>query len=107
MRSTRPPIVPWQLTLAILKPDCVKVPAAHAVCVFFNVLGSHFIIWLANIQHLWNVEPIQAIRESMLHEGFYVLKWRRVRLSADDAGIFYQDHREKFFYGRLVTYMSR
>lgn len=66
-----------QLTLALLKPDLVAIPV--------NAAEVHKII---------------------LRNGFYFVKSKELMLSRSDAERFYQEHKGKFFYGRLVNYMS-
>lgn len=39
-------------------------------------------------------------------EGFSIARERVVRWSPAEAGRFYAEHRERFFYARLVGYMS-
>lgn len=65
-----------QLTLAIIKPDAVKNPVA-----------------------------LSYIRR-VLETQFIVIKTRRVRLDRNAASAFYREHEGKFFYNRLVTFMS-
>lgn len=66
-----------QLTLAIIKPHAVKNPVA-----------------------------LSYIRR-VLETQFIVIKTRRVRLDRNAASAFYREHEGKFFYNRLVTFMSR
>jgi len=66
-----------QLTLAILKPDITRVP--------FN---------------------LAAVRQMIVDRQFVVVRSRFVDLSRADAERFYAEHQGKFFYNRLVTYMS-
>ena len=66
-----------ELTLAILKPDLVANPA-----------------------------DLAAVKSLILDADFRVLRERRLRLSADDAHRFYAEHQGKFFFNRLVTYMT-
>ena len=65
------------MTLAILKPDLVANPA-----------------------------DLAAVKSLILDADFRVVRERRLRLSADDAHRFYAEHRGKFFFNRLVTYMT-
>jgi len=66
-----------QLTLAILKPDVTALP--------FHVLHA---------------------RERILRAGFLVLASAEVRLSRRRAEAFYEEHRHKFFFNRLVSFIS-
>jgi nucleoside-diphosphate kinase len=63
-------------TLTIFKPDSVSAGKAGAI--------------LAHLEK----------------EGFRVLGLRRTRLSQDQARAFYAVHRERPFYGALVTFMT-
>ncbi|XP_036362588.1 nucleoside diphosphate kinase 6 isoform X1 [Octopus sinensis] len=65
-----------QLTLAILKPDCMACP------------------------HI-----ISEIRRIMLENEFWLVRTKMVKLSREQAEEFYSVHQEKFFYNRLVTFM--
>ena len=66
-----------QLTLAILKPDLV--------------------------QHPPNVEKV---RQMIVDEQFLIVRSKYLSLSRSRAEDFYAEHKGKFFYNRLVTYMS-
>ncbi|KAM0737148.1 Nucleoside diphosphate kinase 6 [Formica fusca] len=66
-----------QLTLAILKPHVVKSPFA-----------------------------LQKIRDLIIDNNFKVVRSRRATISREEAELFYKEHRDKFFYNRLVTFMS-
>lgn len=66
-----------ELTLAIIKPHAVKNPIA-----------------LSYIRHV-------------LKNKFVVVKTKRVSLDKETAGNFYQEHVGKFFFNRLVTFMTR
>ena len=63
-------------TLTILKPDSVSAGKAGAI--------------LAHLEK----------------EGFRVLGLRKTRLSQDQARVFYAVHKERPFYGALVTFMT-
>ena len=63
-------------TLAILKPDCIKKKVAGQV--------------LARIEKA----------------GFRILGMKMVKLTSETAGGFYAVHRERPFFGDLVTFMS-
>ncbi|XP_063365798.1 nucleoside diphosphate kinase 6-like [Cydia amplana] len=65
-----------QLTLAIIKPHAVKNPVALSF--IRNVIKNKFI----------------------------VIKTKRVSLDKEAAGKFYSEHVGKFFYNRLVTFMT-
>ncbi|XP_015514458.1 nucleoside diphosphate kinase 6-like isoform X1 [Neodiprion virginianus] len=67
---------PLQLTLAILKPHVVKSPFV-----------------------------LQKIRDLIIDEGFKVVRSRRTIITPMEAESFYADHKEKFFYNRLMTFM--
>ena len=66
-----------ELTLAILKPDLVANPT-----------------------------DLDAVKSLIIQSNFRVLRQRRLRLSAADARRFYAEHDGKFFFNRLVTYMT-
>ncbi|GJQ80074.1 hypothetical protein Trydic_g19358 [Trypoxylus dichotomus] len=66
-----------QLTLAILKPHLVSNPLA-----------------------------VQDIRNLMLSNKFKVVNWKRHALTLKDAEKFYEEHKTKFFYNRLITFMT-
>lgn len=66
-----------QLTLAIIKPDISKMTLS-----------------------------VLQIRDMMLKHHFLILRSKTVHLSPNQAGQFYEEHRGKFFYHRLVTFMS-
>ncbi|XP_008547044.1 nucleoside diphosphate kinase 6 [Microplitis demolitor] len=67
---------PLQLTLAIIKPHVIKSPFA-----------------------------LQKIREIIVDNDFKVVRSRRTKITSAEASYFYQDHKDKFFYNRLVTFM--
>lgn len=66
-----------QLTLALIKPDAFHIP------------------------HI-----VQNVHETILSEGFLILRRVVMHLGRDDAERFYTEHEGKFFYNRLVTFMS-
>jgi nucleoside diphosphate kinase len=68
---------PLQLTLAILKPDV-------------SLLPYH----------------VQLARDRILAAGFLVLATNEVKLSRQRAELFYSEHKNKFFFNRLVTFMT-
>jgi len=68
---------PLQLTLAILKPDLVQHPPNLAV-----------------------------VRNMILENNFLIVRSKILHLSRSRAEQFYAEHSQKFFYTRLVTYMS-
>ncbi|KAJ0174886.1 hypothetical protein K1T71_009994 [Dendrolimus kikuchii] len=65
-----------QLTLAIIKPHAVKNPVA-----------------VSYIRHV-------------IKKKFVVVKSKRVSLDSETAANFYKEHVGKFFYNRLVTFMT-
>nr|CAG4652301.1 EOG090X0HUX [Triops cancriformis] len=65
------------LTMAILKPDISRVPYA-----------------------------IQEIHELILDHGFYFVRSKQMQLTRELAEEFYAEHKGRFFYNRLVTFMS-
>nr|AAX09325.1 nucleoside diphosphate kinase Nm23-SD6 [Suberites domuncula] len=66
-----------QLTFAILKPDLMLRPlAAHTV------------------------------RTLMIREGLWIVRSALLRWETEDAQKFYAEHEGKFFYDRLVSYMT-
>lgn len=66
-----------QLTLAILKPHVVKSPFT-----------------------------LQKIRDLIIENDFKIVRSRRTTLTVEEASLFYEEHKEKFFYNRLLTFMS-
>lgn len=63
-------------TLALIKPDAV----------------------LRNLQG--------AIIDIMQKEGFKVIALKMLQLSPQQASIFYDDHKEQYFYDNLINYMT-
>ena len=49
---------------------------------------------------------IGAILERINAAGFGIVAMKKTQLSADSAGTFYEVHKERPFYGELVSYMS-
>ncbi|KAJ3645017.1 hypothetical protein Zmor_022710 [Zophobas morio] len=68
---------PLQLTFAIIKPHVVKQPLV-----------------------------LETIRDMILTSNFKVVKTRRHAFTLKEAELFYEEHRNKFFYNRLVTFMT-
>ena len=68
---------PLQLTLAILKPDLVQHPP-----------------------------NLQKVHQMIVDEKFLIVRSKYLSLSRSRAEDFYAEHEGKFFYNRLVTYMS-
>ena len=66
-----------ELTLAILKPDLVANPT-----------------------------DLATVKSLILDADFRVVRERRLRLTDGDAHRFYAEHHDKFFFNRLVTYMT-
>lgn len=66
-----------QLTLALLKPDVTRVPYV-----------------------------VKAIRKAVIDEDFLVVRHKQVQLCRQDTEEFYKEHKGKFFYNRLVTFMA-
>jgi len=66
-----------ELTLAILKPDLT--------------------------QHLLH---LNLVREMILDNNFIVIRSKMMQLNRKRAEDFYEEHRGKFFFNRLVTFMS-
>lgn len=48
---------------------------------------------------------LQKIREIILDNDFKVVRTRRTTIKAEEAEDFYKEHKEKFFYNRLITFM--
>ncbi|XP_003704529.1 nucleoside diphosphate kinase 6 isoform X1 [Megachile rotundata] len=65
-----------QLTLAIIKPHIVKSPFV-----------------------------LQKIRNLIIDNNFKIVRSRRSIITQADAEKFYGEHKEKFFYNRLLTFM--
>ncbi|KAL5457044.1 hypothetical protein EMCRGX_G034279 [Ephydatia muelleri] len=66
-----------QLTLAMLKPDLLLRP-----------------------------EAAEAVRSIIIKEGFHIVRSKVMQWSLDDAMKFYKEHQGKFFFHRLVTYIT-
>lgn len=66
-----------QLTLAILKPHVIP-----------NIFAHKF------------------IKAKIVEKGFQIVQSKTFRIDEVLAGDFYAEHRKKFFYGRLVSFMS-
>ena len=66
-----------QLTLAILKPDLVQHPPNLA-----------------------------QVHKMILDNNFHIVRSKYLHLPRSKAEQFYEEHKEKFFYNRLVTFMS-
>ncbi|XP_065567777.1 nucleoside diphosphate kinase 6-like [Artemia franciscana] len=66
-----------KLTLALLKPDICCMPLKSA-----------------------------ELKSQILSNSFLVVRSSKLRLSLQEASEFYKDHQGKFFYNRLVTFMS-
>ncbi|MDB2675054.1 nucleoside-diphosphate kinase [Flavobacteriales bacterium] len=49
---------------------------------------------------------IGAILERINAAGFRIVAMKKTQLSAESAGTFYEVHKERPFYGELVSYMS-
>lgn len=49
---------------------------------------------------------IGAILERINTAGFRIVAMKKTQLSAESAGTFYEVHKERPFYGELVSYMS-
>lgn len=67
-----------QLTLSILKPHIVKYPTG-----------------------------VQIIKDIIKENNLKIIKGLQTHLSRDIADTFYAEHRTKFFYNRLQTFMCR
>lgn len=67
-----------RITFAIIKPHAVQNPIA-----------------------------LQHIRNIILDNGFTIVHDKRVHMNASLAEKFYEEHRTKFFYNRLATFMCR
>lgn len=66
------------LTLALIKPDITSMPFT-----------------------------LQQVRQAILDQGFLVIRSNIIgKMSRSQAEAFYEEHRSRFFYNRLVTYMS-
>ncbi|KAL1494429.1 hypothetical protein ABEB36_010028 [Hypothenemus hampei] len=66
-----------QLTLAIIKPHIIKNPIS-----------------------------LEAIRKIIISSNFKIVRSKRKRILLDEAELFYEEHKHKFFYNRLVTFMT-
>lgn len=66
------------ITFAMIKPHVVKHPVA--------------------LKHIMNV---------ISENNFRIIKKSRIKFDVKSAGNFYAEHRGKFYYNRLVTFMAR
>lgn len=69
---------PLELTLAMLKPHLLKDPSA-----------------------------LRVVRRMIITSNFKIVRTKRYKFTMEDAEKFYAEHRGKFFYNRLVTFMTR
>ncbi|XP_017754458.1 PREDICTED: nucleoside diphosphate kinase 6-like [Eufriesea mexicana] len=67
---------PLQLTLAIIKPHIVKSPFV-----------------------------LQKIRDLIIDNNLKIVRSRRTIITQKEAELFYEEHKDKFFYNRLITFM--
>ncbi|XP_076183808.1 nucleoside diphosphate kinase 6 isoform X2 [Ptiloglossa arizonensis] len=65
-----------QLTLAIIKPHAVKSPFV-----------------------------LKKIRDLIIENNFKIIRSRRTIVTPQEAELFYAEHKNKFFYNRLLTFM--
>merc|ERR1719361_3261703 len=78
MRPQYPNYRHLSLALALLKPDITNMPYT-----------------------------LHQVRQMILKEGFIVLRSNIIpKMKRAEAEAFYEEHRGRFFYNRLVTYMS-
>ena len=68
---------PFQVTLALIKPDLAGNPRL-----------------------------VQSIEKLILSKNFYVVKRQQSRWNKDRAELFYFQHKERFFFDRLVEFMT-
>ncbi|XP_038600614.1 nucleoside diphosphate kinase 6 isoform X2 [Tachyglossus aculeatus] len=66
-----------QLTLALMKPDAVAHPLI-----------------------------LEAVRDQILKHGFLIVRARELLWAREDCRAFYREHAGRFFYQRLVEFMS-
>jgi hypothetical protein len=50
---------------------------------------------------------LQKVRDMILTNGFYVVQSTSTVMTEEMAAAFYAEHRNQFFYNRLVTFMRR
>lgn len=67
-----------ELTLAMIKPHILKDPTA-----------------------------LKAVRRMILTSNFKIVRTKRHTFTVEEAEKFYDEHKGKFFYNRLVTFMTR
>lgn len=48
---------------------------------------------------------MQKIRQLIIDNNLKVVRTKRKRISLEEAEFFYAEHKEKFFYHRLMTFM--
>ncbi|XP_043258554.1 nucleoside diphosphate kinase 6-like [Colletes gigas] len=65
-----------QLTLAIIKPHVIKSPFV-----------------------------LQKIRDLIIDNDFKIVRSRRTIITEKEAETFYMEHKDRFFYNRLITFM--
>ncbi|NXS52757.1 NDK6 kinase, partial [Brachypteracias leptosomus] len=68
---------PLQLTLALLKPDAVAHPLV-----------------------------LEAVHETILSNRFLIVRAKELRCGREQSRRFYREHKGRFFYQRLVEFMS-
>lgn len=66
------------ITFAMIKPHVVKHPVA-----------------------------LSYIMQIITENNFKIVKKSRIKFNAESAENFYEEHRGKFYFNRLVTFMSR
>ncbi|XKL69636.1 hypothetical protein PGB90_007405 [Kerria lacca] len=66
-----------ELTLAMIKPHATKVPYI-----------------------------VKGVQNIIISNDFYIVRSKQMTISPDLAEAFYKEHKDKFFYNRLITLMS-
>ncbi|XP_067937947.1 nucleoside diphosphate kinase 6-like isoform X2 [Watersipora subatra] len=71
-------------------------------------MNSTFGLTLALVKPSTLVRPhaVQSIIELIRKENIYIIQRKQTLLSPSCAAEFYREHEGKFFYNRLVTYMT-
>ncbi|KAL6069534.1 Nucleoside diphosphate kinase 6, variant 2 [Balamuthia mandrillaris] len=102
-----------QLTLALIKPDVLlasfpkqslpSVQQSVASAFANNRTHNSATPTRSGIEN----NPFRGIVDLIRRNGFEVLDWKTLQLSIEDAERFYGEHEGRFFYQRLVSFITR
>jgi hypothetical protein len=84
-----------QLTLAILKPDLMTNPVRlqvwnYKLCVWNDILLIYKLLHCVLNE---NARILQNVKERILKEKFWIIRWKILQWQRKDAELFYQEHR--------------